>query len=127
MANQHEFRLQCAVADYLRRMALPGVYWTALPFGEKRSKATAGRLKRAGVRAGAADFLIVKHGLAIMLELKLATDTARGIKKTYQNADQKATQADFEAAGGTYFLAHGYDEAIACLEERFIVRRNLNQ
>ena len=127
MANQHEFRLQCAVADYLRRMALPGVYWTALPFGEKRSKATAGRLKRAGVRAGAADFFLLFHGFPVMLELKLATDATLGTKKTYQNADQKATQADFEAAGGRYFLAHGYDEAIAILHRINYVREDRNR
>jgi hypothetical protein len=109
MRNQPEFRLTCVVADLLRFRARPDVYWTHLPFGEARSERTGARLKRMGTRPGAGDFLILAPStVPIMLELKT--------EKGRQSDTQKATQRDWEAAGGKYFVAHGYQMAHDFLE-----------
>lgn len=64
-----EYQLQCAIAEYLE-FALPNdVWWTAIPHGEYRPKATAGRLKRSGVKPGAPDFMIVADPM-IFIEAK---------------------------------------------------------
>lgn len=132
--GQNEFRLQCAVSDYLRQFARLDVYWTALPFGEARPKRknakgewyspTGLRLQRMGVRNGAPDYFFIVAGVPIGLELKLATDKRFGTTKTYQTKEQKATEALWEKASGIYELAHGYDEAIAILERWGIVSPN---
>jgi len=54
-----EFAKHCVIADIVRLFAMPGWKWTHLPFGEHRSPATAGRLKRMGVNPGWPDFLFV--------------------------------------------------------------------
>jgi hypothetical protein len=107
--DQPEFRLQCAVADLLRFCAKPDVYWSALPMGEKRTLATGARLKRMGVRPGAGDLLILAPAtVPIMLELKT--------EKGRLSDTQKATQVDWEKAGGKYFVASGYQMAHDFLE-----------
>lgn len=112
--DQPEFRLQCAVADLLRLTAMPGVYWTALPFGEKRSLETGARLKRMGVRAGAGDILLLVNGLAIMLELK--------VEKGRQSDTQRDTEEAWTVANGLYFVARGYHEAREFLERVQAIR-----
>jgi len=106
--DQPEFRLQCAVADLLRLTANPGVYWTALPFGEKRSLETGARLKRMGVRAGAGDILFLINGRAVMLELKVG--------KGRQNENQIATEEAWTVARGLYHVARSFNEARDFLE-----------
>lgn len=106
--DQPEFRLQCAVAGQLRVRAEAGLYWTALPFGEKRTPDTGARLKRMGVRPGAPDLLLIWNGRTIGLELK-----AEGGR---QNENQRDTQTDWTLAGGLYHVAKGFEEAMAFLE-----------
>lgn len=91
---QAEFRLTCVVADMLRLRALPGLYWTHLPFGEDRSAKTGARLKRMGTRPGAPDFLLIWIGRPIGLELK-----ALGGRQT---ETQRETERDWMLAGGLY-------------------------
>lgn len=104
-----EFRLQCAIANHLRLAAAPGVYWTALPFGEFRAKRTAARLKAMGVRAGAPDILIIVHGRAYGLELKA--------EHGRQSPAQRLCEAEWTRAGGEYRIARGIDEALYLLRE----------
>jgi hypothetical protein len=90
-----EFNLQCMVADILRRWIAPGWRYTHIASGEKRSKATAGRLKRMGVVPGWPDFILLAPSpatLAHFLELKRR---GRGLDE-----DQEAFAA--------YCLTHGY-------------------
>lgn len=69
--QQPEFRLQCAVADMLWKLALPGWWWSAIPSGEKRTIETGERLKRAGLKAGMFDYLLIgPDGTHVWLELK---------------------------------------------------------
>lgn len=106
--DQPEFRLQCAVADLLRFRAVPGLYWTAIPNGEKRTPETGARLKRAGVRAGNPDLLLIFNGRAIGLELK-----AEGGRQT---ETQRDTETDWTLAGGLYACCKGYQAAIDFLD-----------
>lgn len=108
--NDEEFRLTCMVADLLRLLVRPGVHSFHIPNGENRSARTGARLKRMGVRAGEPDFVILVNGRAHGLELKPN-------KYRYQSPEQKAVQGEWEAAGGVYRMAKGYDEAVAFLLE----------
>lgn len=54
-----EFPKCCVIADACRKFIQPGWDWTHLPFGEFRTKATAGRLKRMGVNPGWPDYLFL--------------------------------------------------------------------
>lgn len=66
-----EFAVQCMVADTLRRFGARDWRWSHLPFGEYRTDATAGRLKRMGVMPGWPDFLLLSPaGTPYFLELK---------------------------------------------------------
>jgi hypothetical protein len=66
-----EFLFHVMIADVLGRWAAPGWLHTHLPMGELRTPATAGRLKRMGVKPGWPDFILLSpNGLAHFLELK---------------------------------------------------------
>ena len=65
-----EFALHCQMADILKRWIMPRWRYSHLPLGEKRDKATAGRLKRMGTVAGLPDFMFVGPGALFFLELK---------------------------------------------------------
>jgi hypothetical protein len=103
MRGDAEFRLQCAVIQLLRLAPMPGVFFCAIPNGEYRSKRTAGRLKAAGVVAGAPDLLVIVGGNAYGLEIKS--------EKGRQSPEQKAVEKAWNAAGGSYAIAYGIDEA----------------
>ncbi len=108
--DQREFRLHCAVADLLRKAANPAIIWLHIPNGESRSPITGSRLKRMGVRRGAADFhLTLPGGRSAWLELKAGTSP--------QSPEQKLFEADCERAGASYAVARSFDEARAILSE----------
>jgi elongation factor P hydroxylase len=66
-----EISLHMSVAAFLRRAWPAELVWFHVPNGEKRDKATAGKLKGMGVLAGAPDFIfIMPNGQAAFLELK---------------------------------------------------------
>jgi VRR-NUC domain len=66
-----EFHLQCMVADVLDRWLTPGWIWTHIGHGGLRSKATAAQLKRAGLKPGWPDFIMLScAGSPYFLELK---------------------------------------------------------
>lgn len=113
-----EHKLQCSVVQHLRLMAAPGIYWAAIPNGGSRSARTGAKLKAEGVRAGAPDLLIVVDGKAHGLELKVG--------KNRQTDTQKATEAEWTAAGGVYVVAHGINEALNYLRQWGVLRRDLN-
>jgi len=66
-----ESALQIAVAQLLELSCDPEWRWTHFPAGEKRSKITASRLKRFGLKPGWPDFQLVSpDGVFHALELK---------------------------------------------------------
>ena len=106
--NEREFRLTVVIADVLRFRGMPDMYWSHLPFGEARSERTGARLKRMGTRPGAPDFLLIRNGRCIGLELKE--------KGGRQSDNQRATESAWTLAGGLYRCCKGYDETVAFLE-----------
>ena len=66
-----EYQIQCAVVEYLEHTKT--FFWHT-PNGELRAKATAGKLKKMGVRAGVPDLLIAEARLpwagGLFVELK---------------------------------------------------------
>lgn len=103
-----EFRLQCKIADELRAHARPDVFWTSIPMGELRTKATGGKVKASGGRPGSPDLFFIVKGLVYGLELK----PFDGPNPTDL---QDAAAALWEAAGGVYAVAKGMDAAMGLL------------
>jgi hypothetical protein len=109
VARPKECQLQCAVADLLRRHALPEWRWSHFPAGEWRGVITGARLKRMGLQRGWPDFLLVAPDGAIRcLELKRAGESLTD------------DQADFKlwciAHAVNYSVAYSIDEALAVLD-----------
>lgn len=67
----HEYRLHCAVADFLRAAVPKDILWSHLPMGERRDARTGGKLKRMGTAPGWPDFIfLLPEGRTLFLELK---------------------------------------------------------
>ncbi len=67
--KKEEDILHFAVAEYLDRFLPKDIFWTTFPAGEYRTKRTAAKLKRMGLKRGVADILIFTNPI-ICLELK---------------------------------------------------------
>ena len=65
-----EFATHCLLADLLLRWCKSQWRYTHMPLGEKRTPATAGRLKRMGVTRGWPDFMFIGPSGVYWLELK---------------------------------------------------------
>jgi hypothetical protein len=109
VARPKECALQCAVADLLRRHALPEWQWTHFPAGEWRGVVTGARLKRFGLQRGWPDLQLLSplgkfHGL----ELKRLGETL--------TEDQEAFQVWSVANGVPYSVCRTIDEALAVLD-----------
>ena len=100
--------LHSYTADLLRFTAAPGVLWLHIPNGEQRSARTGAKLKRMGVLAGAADFLVVVRGQAHFLELK----TPKG----RQSVAQLSFRTCATGAGSRYAIARSPEEVRNTLE-----------
>ena len=120
--NQHEFRIQCALADLLRRAARPDVFWFAIPNGEARSAVTGARIKRAGGRPGLPDLCFLIGGLCLGLELKNAPNRKLGISRGRQSPEQLDVMNEWRDAGGLYEVAYGFDEAVEILDKWGVLR-----
>jgi hypothetical protein len=97
------------VADMLERWCSRGWLYTHFPSGELRSKATAGRLKRMGMKAGWPDFLLLSPDVRLhCLELKRRGGTLNDAQQNF--CDWCAEH------GAAYRIAFSFDEAMACLK-----------
>ena len=83
-------------AAFVFKRACKKTFWAHIPNGEKRDKVTAAKLRQMGVRPGVADFILLRLGLPLAVEIKTLTGR--------QSEDQKGFQATWEAAGGTYVI-----------------------
>jgi hypothetical protein len=96
--------LHCQLADLLRVAAVPGWLWWHTPNGELRNKATAGRLKRMGVKPGVSDFLLLSpvgdlHALELKAKGKRPTDAQRDFLRSVIDAGGRGAWCDrFEDA-----------------------------
>jgi hypothetical protein len=107
--RQHpEYVIHTAVCEHLRLRAKPDVLWLHPANGERRDKITGAKLKRMGVLAGAADFLLWHQGNSFALEIKKP-----GSRPTEAQLDFMARFAD---AGGHSACAEGVDRAVQILE-----------
>jgi hypothetical protein len=113
-----EYALHCAIADLVTRWIMPGWMFTHLPMGEKRDKATAGRLQRMGVKPGWPDFIFVGSHRIFFLELK---------RRGCDQSDEQANVAwHLMRCGHTYLCTDNLDDAIGALRDLGIVRASVS-
>ena len=104
-----EVRTHVAVADTLRRFCEPDWLWTHIGHGGYRTKATAGLLKRMGLRPGWPDFVLVSpNGAHHYLELKAGAAPLSPEQRTFAKA--------MAARGVQHAVARSYAEAIGQLQ-----------
>jgi hypothetical protein len=104
-----EYQLHTAVADYLGWALTPASFFTTFPSGWGiMARATAGRLKRAGLKAGVPDILVIHAGQAIFIELKSSTGTT--------TPTQKEIHMRLLDAKALVFVCNSLDMVIAVLE-----------
>jgi len=123
-----EFQTHCAIADLLRRWAMPGWIWTHFPSGEARPSAidkkgrryspTGQRLARMGLNPGWPDLQFAhQSGRFFFLELKR--------KGSGRLSEQQIEIATFlMAAGHGYLCTTSLDDAISTLKDIGILRKN---
>jgi hypothetical protein len=105
-----ERRTHIAVADVLRAFGDAGWWWSCIPSGEHRSVETGALLKRMGLQAGMFDFLLISPvGEHHWLELKRDRSAAL-------SDEQRAFRRALEQRSVPHHVAHGFDDAIACLQ-----------
>ena len=113
--RRDEEALQRSIAAYLT-IAAPKALWFAVPNGEARSKATAGRLKAQGVRAGVADLcFVLRDGTAAFMELK--------VNGNRQSAAQLVFEQRCIEAGVPYVVATSFDQAVEIFKGWGVVRK----
>jgi hypothetical protein len=92
-----------AIADLLKWGLSRGWWYSHIPAGEKRSKATADLLHRMGTKPGMSDFLLLGPNSVCFLEIKRPPN-----KPTIQ---QQIFAAAAFKAGADYRVAYSYAEA----------------
>jgi hypothetical protein len=115
--NREEEAIQAAaIAQYAVRGTSNSVLF-AIPNGEKRDKATAGKLKAAGVTAGAPDLFAAANGKSFFIEVK--TRTGR-VQKTQDSMHKRIKNA----GGLDTFVTWGLDDLLALLDDNGVLRPN---
>ena len=106
-----EHELQCALIRWCDLQGPPFDLIYAIPNGGHRNKATAGRLKASGVRAGVPDLVLpVPNRYSGALYLELKTEKGR-LRK-----EQAAMMERLREAGNAVFVVRTLDEAIDLLQ-----------
>jgi len=113
-----EFARHCVIADLLQRWCNPGWRYTHMPMGEKRSKATAGRLKRMGTTRGWPDFLFVGPDGVCWLELKADHGAL--------SEEQDLLRAHLVGCGHRYFCTKSVPGAVGWLKTVGILRADIS-
>ena len=91
-----------------------------IPNGGARSKATAGRLKAEGVKAGIPDIClpVPKNGYgALYIELKVSENKALGVRKGRVSDCQAAMLKSLSDYGNRAVVCYGAEEAIRAIKE----------
>jgi hypothetical protein len=115
-----EFQIHCTVADYLRHGIAPGWSWFHPANGELRNKATAGRLKRMGVKPGVSDIVLIRKPFAQLHTLEL------------KRGKEKPTEAQIEwmteviNLGGVSAWADNVEDAMAILRSWGAIRTSIH-
>lgn len=120
--NNREEQEQIAVFEWaaLQEAAHPDLcLMYHIPNGGARSKATAARLKAAGVKAGMPDICLpVPHGgyAALYIELKTREIKALGVHKGRPSKMQKDVIAHLRERGNCAVVCYGAEEAIKTIK-----------
>ena len=124
-----EFATHVALADTLRRWAMPDWLWTHFPAGEdrghrytikgKRVSPTASRLQRMGLRPGFPDFLFFHaRGACAFLELKRS--------RAVPSEEQKPVFAFLAHAGHPFLITTSFDDAVGWLKDIGVLRSGVH-
>jgi hypothetical protein len=101
MAERLEDKIQEDIVKYLHYVLVDKII-ISIPNEGRRSPAQAARLKRMGMRPGAADLLLIWRGRPFFFEVK----TAKGV----QSRDQEYFEADCAALGIPYTVVRSLDD-----------------
>ena len=113
-----EGEIHATIAEFLDWVLLPPAMYTTFPAGWGRlGKATAGRLRGAGLKPGMPDILIFHNGRATGIELKA--------EKGRLSDNQIAMHERLAMAGVRVYVCHTTEEVLAALESASLPRRNL--
>jgi hypothetical protein len=113
-----EDQIHKALCAHLADRPAPNMVWLHVPNEGKRSYKAAARLKKMGMRKGAADFIFIHGGRTFALELKAP--------KKNPTIEQMQFISDVNAAGGFACMAQGLDAAVRVLETWGLLRRAVN-
>ena len=111
-----EQRLHSYTVELLQKLAAPGVLWLHIPMGVKAFNGSmAGAWAKAmGARKGAADFLLIKAGRAVFLELKIPGAPLRPVQLKFAE--------DARAAGADFHVARTPEEVTTILRDLYLIR-----
>ncbi len=104
-----ESAIQEAIFEHYRHRRRPGAVMFHVPNGGLRPSHVGAKLRAQGVQPGAPDLVCCVDGRFYGLELKSERGTI--------SRSQREFGRHLEFAGGTYQIARGLDQALACLEE----------
>ena len=114
MSKQLEYRIACALCDYVARQYPQHVRdkrFFAIENGGHRNKITAGRLKRSGVTPGVSDYCITTPcGAYSVLWMELKHEGGR------LSPDQLTFLRSHRSDGHLAVVAYGFDEARAIID-----------
>lgn len=96
-----EAQLHASVAGYLNAILAPEVFWTTFPAGGG-GRFRGAMLKRAGLRPGVPDILIIHGGFTYGIELKTATGAL--------SLEQKGCHMDLAIAGANVSVCRSLDD-----------------
>jgi len=117
-----EMATHVAVADMLRKLAMPGWWWSTIPSGEMRTETTGALLKRLGLKRGIPDFLFIgPSGTHRWMELKRAGNGGR------LSPDQLEFQGMCIERGISHAVVRGFAEAEAQLREWHVLRPDVSE
>lgn len=97
-----EQQLHFAVADYLNLTLPPDAWWTSVGHGGFALDARTGaRMKRAGVKAGVPDILVIHNGRPLFIELKSPTGRI--------SPEQRAVSEQLEKCGARWAVCRSIE------------------
>jgi hypothetical protein len=108
--------LHAFTVDLLRTIAKPYVLWLHIPMGvmSKHGRMAGVWAKKMGARPGAPDFLLIKNGRVVFLELK--------VRKGVLSSDQKTFALDAVGAGAEFHVARTPEQVKALLHKLGMIR-----
>ena len=117
---------QAAIVEYLATV-LPFAEVVHIPNEGKRSAVEAARLKRLGLRKGAADLIVFLPGRVIAIECKRPADKLTKRRAGTATLEQLDFGANLNAMGHSFFIARGIEDVRLALKTLGVVTREATQ